>query len=875
MKLVIVESPAKAKTISRFLGREYKIAASLGHVRDLPASASEVPEKYRKEPWARLGVDVEHDFRPLYVVQKDSKKQLAELKKLCKEADEVILATDEDREGESISWHLLEELKPKVPVKRIAFHEITREAIQEALAHPRSINESLVRAQEARRILDRLFGYELSPVLWRKVKSNLSAGRVQSVAVLLVVEREEERRAFRRAEYWDLEATLVGADREFKAQLVQVGGQRVAQGKDFDPATGQLKDAGTERVIWLDEAAARQLSEILKSPECQWTVIRVEEKETRSRPNPPFTTSSLQQAASSAYGMSPQRTMRIAQQLYEGIDIGGGDREGLITYMRTDSVTLSERALREASSVIRRMFGPEYHERRQYETKSKLAQEAHEAIRPTRFDRTPDMVAPYLDPDQLKLYQLIWSRAMASQMADAVLLKTTVDLEARADGQEGVFRAQGTVVKFPGYLKLMDNLQKETLLPPLREGMTSDNGGLRLRDVEAQRHETQPPSRYTEASLVRQLEEAGIGRPSTYAPTVQTIQDRGYVERVGQTLAPTYLGIAVTLLLRKHFSEYVNVQFTAKMEDVLDDIANGRRDWITFLRLFYFGDDARRPGLLKKIERELGKIDFPAIPIGVDPQTGESIEVRLGRQAPYIRRGIGGEGNIAFLPPGLYYDELTVEKALELLASHGHRGRELGRDPQTNLTVLALQGRYGPYVQLGDSEKGEPTQKRASLPRGMSVEDLTLEKALWLLSLPRVLGVHPEKGESVVVNIGRFGPYVGCGGEFRSIPSGKDIFSVTLEDALLWLAQPKRSAGKRLVRNLGNHPETGAAVDLYEGRYGPYVTDGTTNASLPKNQSPDEITLESAVELLKNAAAQPKKRSSRRGGAGRGRTAGT
>lgn len=869
MKLVIVESPAKAKTISRFLGREYKIAASLGHVRDLPASASEVPEKYRKEPWARLGVDVEHDFRPLYVIQKESRKQLTELKKMCKEAEEVILATDEDREGESISWHLLEELKPKVPVRRIAFHEITREAIRDALAHPRSINESLVRAQEARRILDRLFGYELSPVLWRRVKRNLSAGRVQSVAVLLVVEREEERRAFRRAEYWDLEATLSAADLEFKAQLIQVGGQRVAQGKDFNPATGQLKDTGTERVIWLDEPAARQLAESLKTPECRWTVIRVEEKETRSRPNPPFTTSTLQQAASSVYGMSPQRTMRIAQQLYEGIDIGGGDREGLITYMRTDSVTLSERALREASALIRRMFGPEYHERRQYETKSKLAQEAHEAIRPTRFDRTPEAVAHFLDADQLKLYQLIWNRAMASQMADAILLKTTVDLEARVGGQVNVFRAQGTVVKFPGYLKLTENQQREAFLPPLREGMTSDNGGLRAGPIEPERHDTQPPPRYTEASLVRQMEEAGIGRPSTYATTVQTIQDRGYVERVGgQALAPTYLGIAVTLLLRKHFPEYVNVQFTANMEDVLDDIANGRWDWITFLKLFYYGDDTQQPGLLKKIQDELEKIDFPAIPIGVDSQSGETIEVRLGRQAPYIRRGKGGEGQIAFLPPGLYYDELTVEKAQELLISHGPQGWELGRDPETGQTVLALQGRYGPYVQLGDPKKGEAIGKRSSVPRGMRIEDLTPEKALWLLSLPRELGIHPEKGKPVTVNIGRFGPYVSCGGEFRSIPAGRDIFSVTLEEALLWLAQPKRTAAKRLVRNLGHHPETGAAIDLYEGRYGPYVTDGTTNASLPKPSSLESVTLESAVELLKNAAARPKKRP-RRGSGGK------
>ncbi len=874
MKLVIVESPAKAKTISRFLGPDYKIAASFGHVRDLPASASEVPEKYRKEPWARLGVDVEHDFRPLYVVQKDSRKQLTELKKLCKEAEEVILATDEDREGESISWHLLEELKPKVPVHRIAFHEITREAVQEALANPREINDALVRAQETRRILDRLFGYELSPVLWRKVKSNLSAGRVQSVAVLLVVEREEERRAFKKAQYWDLEATLAAADREFMAELVTVDGLRVAQGKDFDPATGQLKNSGTEKVLWLDETAARQLAETLSDAACRWTVLRVEEKETRSRPNPPFTTSTLQQAASSAFGMSPQRTMRIAQQLYEGIDIGGGDREGLITYMRTDSVTLSERALRDASAVIRKMFSAEYHERRQYETRSKLAQEAHEAIRPTRFDRTPDRVAPYLEPDQLKLYQLIWTRAVASQMADAVLLKTTADIEARTNGQECVFRAQGTVIRFAGYLRLMDNLQKENLLPPLRRGMSSDNGELGVRGVQPEGHETQPPSRYTEASLVRQLEDAGIGRPSTYAPTVQVIQDRGYVERVGQALAPTYLGIAVTMLLRRHFPEYVNVQFTANMEDVLDEIANGRRDWISFLRLFYFGEDKKQLGLLPTIHSELKKIDYPSIPVGVDPNTGETIEVRLGRQTAYIRRGKGGEGNIAFLPPGLYYDELTVEKAIELLESQRQRGKELGKDPATGRTVLALEGRYGPYVQLGDSEKGEEVGNRISLPRGMALDDLTLDKALWLLSLPRVLGTHPEKGGDVVIHIGRFGPYVACNGENRSIPSGRDLFSFTLEDALALLAQPKRSAAKRLVRNLGAHPESGAQVDLYEGRYGPYVTDGTTNASLPKDLSVDNVTLEQAVELLRNAAAKPKKKSPRKAAARKRRAAG-
>ncbi|MFP4501130.1 MAG: type I DNA topoisomerase [Candidatus Hydrogenedentota bacterium] len=863
MKLVIVESPAKAKTIGRFLGNEYKVVASFGHIRDLPSSADEVPKAIKDKPWARMAVDVDNDFTPFYVVPKDNKKQVQELRALMKDADEVVLATDEDREGESISWHLLETLKPKVPVKRIAFHEITRAAIDHAIAHPRDVNEQLVRAQESRRILDRLYGYSLSPVLWRKVRSKLSAGRVQSVAVRLVVEREEARRAFHRATYWDIEATLAGGDTQFGVTLVALGGKRLAGGKDFDSSTGNLKKEAEPDVVWLQEDAAKRVAGEL-GEHTPWHVSSVEQKKTKQRPQPPFITSTLQQAASSLLGMSPARTMRVAQRLYEGVDLGGGDREGLITYMRTDSVVLSNKAMGEAGQVITKLFGEEYYKGpRSYTTKSKMAQEAHEAIRPTHLDRQPETVAPFIDSDGLRLYRLIWNRTVASQMTDAELLKTTVAFEAATNDGPAVLRTTGSVVTFPGFLKVSDTQTKDTLLPPIEQGMQVGPGEqLVIESLQPTRHETQPPARYTEASLVKRLEEEGIGRPSTYAPTISTIQQRGYVVNVskGGALAPTYTGIAVTDLLRAHFSEYVDLNFTARMENALDNIAEGHENSKDFLEAFYRGNGRFGHGLVKQIDDELPNIEFPALLLGNDPENGEPLYVRLGRNVPYLQRADGGEGNTAPLPADLYYEDLTAEKAHDLIEQNAQGSDELGEDPETGEKVYALLGPYGPYVQLGEAEKGKPKPKRASLPKGMALEDVDLPLALKLLSLPRELGKHPDQDEPVLAGVGRYGPYVKCDKEFRSLEDSDDVYTVGLDRALELLAQPKqRRASKKVLRELGKHPHSEAPVTLYEGRYGPYVSDGDKNASLPKDMSPDDCDLGKAVELLAKAPEKKKR----------------
>lgn len=855
VKLVIVESPAKATTIGNILGKDYKVLASFGHVRDLPKSAGEIPAAYKGASWSRLGVNVDEDFSALYVIQKDSKRHISELKKACKDADEIILATDEDREGESISWHLLEILKPKVPVKRIAFHEITADAIKNALKSPRSVNEQLVRAQETRRILDRLFGYELSPVLWRKIRGRLSAGRVQSVALRLVVEREEERRAFMKSAYWDAEAALSRDGKSFSATLTTVKGQRVAGGKDFDPATGSLKKEGSSAPIWLDEEKINTLLEILKAA-VPWHVVSLEEKESTQRPYPPFITSTLQQAASGVLGFSPRKTMQVAQKLYEGVNMGDGAREGLITYMRTDSVVLSEKALQEAAAYITDQFGANYHTRRQYKTKSKLAQEAHEAIRPTNIRYTPDSVARYLSQDELRLYQLIWSRTIASQMADAKIMRTTVDLEAKSEEETAAFRANGSVVIFPGFLKVMSGQQKDKELPALAVGMTVSTAAgadILLEGLSATSHETQPPARYTEASLVRRLEEEGIGRPSTYAPTVAVIQQRGYVERVGTALAPTYIGIAVIFLLREHFSDYVDLGFTSRMEDKLDAIAEGQQDWLSFLKGFYFGETADGKGLKPRVHDSFSSVDFPVIPVGEDAE-GDAIVIRVGKTAPFLQREFkDGQTETATIPEKVYFDELKVEKAVHILNTKSKREEGLGTCPTTGERVYLLEGPYGPYVQLGESD-GDEKPKRMGLPRGMSPDEVTFEKALQLLELPRKLGEHPDTGKSVSVSIGRFGPYVVHDGDFRSINAAV-LLTITLEEALAILAQPKNSRGaKKLLRNLREATDDSPAIDLYEGRYGPYVTDGTTNASLPKTQSPDTLKIDEALALLVKAA---------------------
>ncbi len=866
--LVIVESPAKAATIKRFLGKDYKVVASYGHVRDLPGSASEIPEKIRGLPWARMAVDTEHDFKPVYVVPRKSAKFVKELKNHLKEADALILATDEDREGESISWHLIELLKPKVPVHRITFHEITKPAIREALDNPRDIDGQLVRAQESRRILDRLYGYSLSPVLWKKVRGRLSAGRVQSVAVLLVVQREEERLAFKSAEYWDVQARLRGeGDKEFTATLVVVGDKRIPNGKSFDPSTGKPK---TDDVLVLIEKDAARIARASEE-NLPWVVTRVEKKEQKKRPAPPFITSTLQQAASSQLGLSPGQTMRIAQRLYEGIDLGGGDREGLITYMRTDSVTLSEKALRSAGDLIRSRFGQHYYSGpRRYKTKSKSAQEAHEAIRPTELPRSPESLKQLLHKEELALYTLIWKRAVASQMADAVLEKTAVDFEVVLDGVPHVYRANGSVIQFDGFMRLTGN-GEETVLPEIRQGQevlaadtpAAEEPPLVLLGTQPSRHETSPPARYTEASLVRKLEEEGIGRPSTYAPTISTIQQRGYVVKRKGALVPTFVGMAVVDLLRRHFAQYVDLKFTANMEEALDDIANGNREWVEFLRTFYDGNGKTDKGLVQRIQEELPRIDYPAIAVGKDPESHEPLTVRIGPRSAFVQRGEGGPENTATIPHDLFMDELDGHQLREILENKGKGKICLGEDEETGEPVYVIEGPYGPYVQLGNGEK-KKKPKRCGLPKGMTLEEVDLDLAKKLLSLPRTLGAHPETGAAVKAGLGRYGPFVQHEKEFRSLKDEDSVFTVTLEQALELLAQPKRSRRattrrKRAVRELGKHPQTGRELGIYDGRYGPYISDGQVNARIPKATDPASINLEQAASLLDEAAEKKKR----------------
>jgi DNA topoisomerase-1 len=894
--LVIVESPAKAKTLSRFLGRNYRVEASFGHVRDLPGSASEVPAEIRDKWWAQYAVDLDGSFRPYYIIPASKRSHVTALRSALKDATELLLATDPDREGEAISQHLVDVLKPKkgVPVRRIAFHEITEEAVREAIEQQHEINANLVDAQESRRILDRLFGYTLSPVLWKWVRTGLSAGRVQSVAVRLLVEREEARRAFRTATYWDLEARLAGEGREFTATLVRVGAERVATGKDFDPNTGALQSGGVRH---LDEAAARRLADVL-ARRLPWSVTNVDVKPVTERPAAPFTTSTLTQEASRKLGFSTSRTMRIAQRLKDGIEIGEGQIEGLITYHRTDSTTLSEKALGEAARVIRGMFGPEYYQGpRRYQTRVRNAQEAHEAIRPTDFRLAPQQLARVLDADELKLYDLIWKRTMASQMPDARLLKTTVEISATGpDGEPCLLTASGKSIEYAGfrraYVEGSDDPDaeledQETILPVMKEG---DRIGARgttpvsLAGIEPKRHETAPPARYTEASLIKKLEEEGIGRPSTYEPTIETILRRGYVFRQGRALVPSFTAFAVTRLLRDHFGHYVDLGFTARMEETLDEISNGERKKHDFIKAFYRGD-GDEPGLEAEVSDGQKELDYPVIDLGTD-ESGAPVRVRIGRYGPFLQLGEGGPGNTASLPEDLPPSDLTIEKALALLRKKAAGPRAVGVDPQSGQTVYATHGRFGAYVQLGETPEKAPKgakaaakPKRASLPAGVSEESVTLKEALRLLSLPRELGVHPETGEAIVANQGRFGPYVKRGDEFRSLEPEDDVYTITLDRALALLAAPKKArrrqaASKTVLRELGARPDNGAAVKLMEGRYGPYVTDGKTNASIPKGADPAGVTLGEAMGLLETRAASPRaKKSGGRGGAPRGRGA--
>ncbi|MBX6391232.1 MAG: type I DNA topoisomerase [Frankia sp.] len=866
-RLVIVESPAKAKTIAGYLGPGWQVESSIGHIRDLPRSAADVPAAYKGKPWARLGVDVDNGFEPLYVVTPEKRPQVTRLKELVKDASELYLATDEDREGEAIAWHLLQTLKPRVPVKRMVFHEITPQAIRRAVDSPRDINENLVNAQETRRILDRLYGYEVSPVLWKKVMPKLSAGRVQSVATRILVERERARMRFRAAEYWNIDgrfAATVGHDGSapdptpLPASLVALDGRRLATGRDFD-SSGQLTSTD---VVRLDEPAARALAERLAG--ATFAVRSVETKPYRRSPYPPFMTSTLQQEAGRKLRFSSQRTMQIAQKLYEN---------GYITYMRTDSTNLSETALAAAREQARQLYGPQYvpDQPRVYTKRVKNAQEAHEAIRPAGdVFRTPGEVRAELDTDSFRLYELIWQRTIASQMADARGTSATVRLGATSSaGEDAEFSATGKVITFPGFLRAYvegaddpdaELEDRERRLPDVREGDRLD-----VRELRPLGHSTSPPPRYTEASLVKTLEELGIGRPSTYASIIATIQDRGYVWKKGTSLVPSFVAFAVVGLLEDHFARLVDYRFTASMENDLDDIAAGTAASTDWLTRFYFGDggrgngngngasgDGSAAGLKQLVSERLGEIDareVNSIPLGEGPD-GVPIVVRVGRYGPYVQHG----ERRASVPDELPPDELTIPKALELLSAPSG-DRVLGTDPATGATITAKAGRYGPYVTMDTDPP-----RTASLLSSMSLETVTLDDALRLLTLPRVLGAA-EDGEEVTVQNGRYGPYVRKGTQSRSLESEEQLFTITLDEALALLAQPK-TRGRRTaaetppLRELGPDPATGRPVVVKDGRFGPYVTDGETNASLRKGDEVATITIERAAELLADRRAR-------------------
>ncbi|GAA4218345.1 type I DNA topoisomerase [Actinocatenispora rupis] len=872
-RLVIVESPAKAKTISGYLGPGYVVEASVGHIRDLPKDAKEVPEKYKGTSTAKYGVDIDHDFAPLYVVSPDRKAQVARLKALLKDADELYLATDEDREGEAIAWHLEQLLKPKVPVRRMVFHEITKPAIEAAVSSPREINQSLVDAYEARRILDRLYGYDVSPVLWKKIMPKLSAGRVQSVATRIVVERERQRMAFHAADYWDVQATLAvraaeaardaGGQRTFTANLIALDGDRIATGRDFDPATGRVRP--NSGVIHLDEQGARGLAARLDGRE--FTVTRVEEKPYRRRPYAPFMTSTLQQEASRKLRFSSDTTMKVAQRLYEN---------GYITYMRTDSTTLSDTALTAARQQVRELYGDRYvpAEPRQYTRKVKNAQEAHEAIRPSgETFRTPGAVAKQLSADEYKLYELIWRRTIASQMIDAVGNSVSVRVSATSTTNERCdFGASGRTITEPGFLRAyVESTDDETAeaedaerrLPNLTRDQLLDADRL-----EASGHTTQPPARYTEASLVKALEELGIGRPSTYASIMQTIQRRGYVFKRGQALVPSFVAFAVVQLLERHFARLVDYDFTAGLEGELDEITAGQVQTLAFLRSFYFGDAsgaegsvAAAGGLKRMATDQLSEIDargINSIPL-FDDDEGRHVVVRVGRYGPYLERRAPGDEDAApdpdgprrnvSVPPDTVPDELTPEKVEELFTSNSN-ARELGTDPATGEPVMLKSGRFGPYVSSGE--------KNASLFGSQSMETLTLEDALKLLTLPRVVGAAPD-GEEITAQNGRYGPYIKKGTDSRSLDAEERIFTITLDEALKLLAEPKqrgRRAAKEPLRTLGDDPVTGKPIVVKDGRFGLYVTDGETNRTLPRSDTVESVTLDRAAELLADKRAQ-------------------
>jgi DNA topoisomerase I len=879
-RLVIVESPAKARTIAGYLGPGYLVESSIGHIRDMPDKAAEIPVKYRKEPWARLGVDVDHDFEALYVVPADKKQQVSKLKQLLAGADELLLATDEDREGEAIAWHLLQELKPKVPARRMVFHEITPQAIAEAVAHPRELNRGLVDAYQTRRVLDRLYGYEVSPVLWKKVMPRLSAGRVQSVAVRLIVARERERIAFRPAAYWDLEAIFTpvrdasaGDVSSFPARLAAVDGRRVAQGRDFS-STGELRnsdllylegtsasgsDGGGEQIPAgvVHRMSAHGLAERLDGK--LFAVKTVERKPYRRSPYAPFRTTTLQQEASRKLGFSAKYAMSVAQRLYEN---------GHITYMRTDSVTLSQTAIAAARAQARELYGAEYvpDAPRVYTSKVKNAQEAHEAIRPAgdRF-RTPAQSG--LSGDEFRLYELIWKRTVASQMKDATGESVSVRITGTSSaGEEAEFAASGKIISFHGFLKAYvedveddaDRDDRERRLPPLSEGDQLTG------DLRPDAHVTRPPARYTEASLVKELEDREIGRPSTYASILGTILDRGYVFKKGTALVPSFLAFAVVTLLEQHFAHLVDYDFTARMEDALDEISRGEAARVPWLRRFYFGDDGEEG--LKELVSDLGDID--AREVSSFPLAGSDIVVRVGRYGPYLER----DGQRVNVPGDIAPDELTPERAAELF-DRPSNDVTLGTDPQTGHEIVAKNGRFGPYVTevLPEGSAGKP--RTSSLLKSMSLDTVTLDDALRLLTLPRTLG--ELDGEPVLAQNGRYGPYLKKGGDSRSLDNEEQLFTITLAEAKELFDQPKtrgRRAAAPPLRELGEDPATSRPIVIKEGRFGPYVTDGETNASLRRGDDVESLTAQRAIELLaERRAAGPA--TPRRRSAGSGRNA--
>ena len=843
--LVIVESPTKAKTIRKFLPKNYIVEASMGHVRDLPQSAADIPKDLKKEEWAKLGVNVEKNFDPLYVVPKGKSKIVRDLKKKMKECKIIYLATDEDREGESISWHLMELLKPKIPVKRMVFHEITKKAILNALEDTRELDEKLVRAQEARRILDRLYGYTLSPLIWKKIAYGLSAGRVQSTGLRFIVERERERMRFKKSEYWDIKSTLYtkNADKHaFEAKLLKVAGKRIASGKDFDQTTGKL----VKDVELLNEKKAKELAKKLENS--QWKVTSMEEKESIVRPTKPFITSSLQMEGIRKLGLSAKNTMRMAQKLYEN---------GLITYMRTDSPNLSQEAINGARNSVEKLFGKNYlsDKPRQYSAKTKGAQEAHEAIRPAGADFThPDETG--LDGKEKALYELIWKRTMATQMKEAV--KANLNVRIQADDCE--FSANGSRIVFPGFLrvyvegsddpdKALDD--KEVILPEFSKGDTLNN-----KKVDPLYHETKPPARFTEASLVQRLEKEGVGRPSTYASIIGTIQDRGYVRKEGSALIPSFTGIAVVQLLERHFSQLVDYGFTSDMEEKLDGIAIGEVKFLDYLKSFYSG----KKGLKSKVESEDKNIKpDESRTIHLEGEYG-AVDIKVGRYGPYvIAGGKGSEEVHASIPEEIAPADLKPTDVDELIEMSKRGPEPIGHHPDSGEPIFCLVGRYGPYLQLGEKTDENPKPKRASLPKGSTPKTVDMGEAVKLLSLPRELGNHPDSGKPVMANQGRFGPYVMHDGDFRSLKKEDDLYEVELARALELLAQPRASRGATPVKEFGRIEELKKKITIYDGKYGPYIKAGTKNIGLPDDIKSDPkkieaLTEKQVIEIVKKAS---------------------